>query len=110
MASLRLSEADVDVERTHPRLQRNNTHLCASLAGGDEFVWVGSAYTLAGTAFIPLSGHLANIFGRRPLLIIALLLFAFGSALSGGAQSMAMLIGGRSMYNVFLSHIPVVDM
>ncbi|PSR83956.1 hypothetical protein PHLCEN_2v5560 [Hermanssonia centrifuga] len=63
---------------------------------GKEFVWVGSSYTLAGTAFLPLSGHLANIFGRRPVLIIALLLFAFGSVLSGGAQTMAMLIGGRT--------------
>jgi len=64
---------------------------------GKEFVWVGSAYTLAGTAFLPFSGHLANIFGRRSILMASLILFALGSALCGGAQSMAMLIGGRSM-------------
>ena len=28
---------------------------------GSSFIWVGSAYTLAGTAFIPLSGGLAQV-------------------------------------------------
>ncbi|OSC99593.1 iron permease [Trametes coccinea BRFM310] len=64
---------------------------------GQQFVWIGSAYTLAGVAILPLSGHFANLFGRRPVLLVGLLLFAFGSALCGGAQSMAMLIGGRTV-------------
>lgn len=67
------------------------------LNGGDEFSWVGSAYALASTAFLPLSGHLADAFGRRPVMLGSILLFAFGSALSGAAQSMTMLIGARSM-------------
>ena len=32
------------------------------LNGGDNFVWVGSAYALSSTAFLPLSGSLADIF------------------------------------------------
>ncbi|CDO72013.1 hypothetical protein BN946_scf184943.g48 [Trametes cinnabarina] len=64
---------------------------------GQQFVWIGSAYTLAGVAILPLAGHFANLFGRRPVLLVGLLLFAFGSALCGGAQSMAMLIGGRTV-------------
>lgn len=64
---------------------------------GKEFVWIGSAYSLAGTAFLPLSGHLANIFGRRPILLIFLLAFAVGSAVCGAAQSMNMLIAGRTV-------------
>ncbi|KAJ7840764.1 iron permease [Mycena leptocephala] len=67
---------------------------------GEEFVWIGSAYSLAGTAFLPFAGHLANIFGRRPILLASLLLFALGSALCGGAQSMAMLIGGRTVQGI----------
>ncbi|KAF9457247.1 iron permease [Collybia nuda] len=64
---------------------------------GTEFVWIGSGYTLASVASIPMSAHLANIFGRRPILLSCILLFALGSALCGGAQSMAMLIGGRAV-------------
>ncbi|KAF8810805.1 MFS general substrate transporter [Phlegmacium glaucopus] len=67
---------------------------------GEEFVWIGSAYVLAGVAFIPMSGHLANIFGRRPILLIFLFIFALGSALCGAAQNMNMLIGGRTVQGV----------
>ena len=31
---------------------------------GKDFAWVGSAYTLGSTAFMPMSGGLAEIFGR----------------------------------------------
>ncbi|KAF5348323.1 hypothetical protein D9756_010455 [Leucocoprinus leucothites] len=64
---------------------------------GAEFAWIGSGYILASVAAIPMSAHLANIFGRRPILLTCILLFALGSALCGGAQSMNMLIGGRAV-------------
>ncbi|KAL5508718.1 hypothetical protein ACEPAG_4803 [Sanghuangporus baumii] len=67
---------------------------------GREFVWIGSAYTLAGVAFLPLSGHLANIFGRKLILLVALVLFAIGSALCGASQNMGMLISGRIVQGI----------
>ena len=67
-----------------------------ALNGGDEFSWVGSAYALASTAFLPLSGHLSDTFGRRPVMMGSILFFALGSALAGAAQSMNMLIAARS--------------
>ncbi len=62
-----------------------------------DFVWVGSAYALSSTAFMPMSGGIAQIFGRRPALLGALGLFAAGSGICGGASSMAMLIAGRTI-------------
>ena len=67
-----------------------------SLSGGDKFVWVGSAYGLASAAGLPLSGRLADAFGRRPVMLASVGLFFIGSALSGAAQDMDMLIGARS--------------
>ncbi|GJJ08923.1 hypothetical protein Clacol_003143 [Clathrus columnatus] len=64
---------------------------------GEQFVWVGSAYTLASVATIPLSGNLANLFGRRSVLLVSLIIFAVGSAVSGAAQSLSMLIAGRTV-------------
>ncbi|KAJ3555468.1 hypothetical protein NM688_g2562 [Phlebia brevispora] len=72
----------------------------ADLAGGDKFTWVGSAYALASTAILPLSGALADIFGRKPILIIAILLFSLGSALAGSAQNMNWLIGARTVQGI----------
>lgn len=79
---------------------------------GQDFAWVGSAYALSSTALLPMCGGLAEvlilfivlhpvylsfiqIFGRRMAMIIALLFFAFGSALCGAAQSMEWLIAAR---------------
>ncbi|KAF7333572.1 putative transporter C3H1.06c [Mycena sanguinolenta] len=66
-----------------------------SLSGGTASSWVGSSYTLASAALVPFAGNLANIFGRRPIMLGSIVLFALGSSLSGGAQSMEWLIIAR---------------
>lgn len=67
-----------------------------ALDGEDDFTWVGSAYALSSTAILPLSGALADILGRKPVMLGALFLFALGSALAGAAQNMNWLIAARS--------------
>lgn len=62
---------------------------------GQDFSWVASAYSLSSAACLPFSGKLAQIFGRRPTMLGALLIFAAGSAVSGSATSMSILIVGR---------------
>ncbi|KAF9255011.1 Mfs1.2 [Marasmius fiardii PR-910] len=64
---------------------------------GNDFVWVGIAYSLASTAFLPMSGGIAEIFGRRPAMLIALISFALGSVLCGSAQDAMWLIAGRAI-------------
>ncbi|KAI0648785.1 iron permease [Trametes meyenii] len=64
---------------------------------GTDFIWAGSAYTIASTAIIPLVGDLVSGFGRKPVLLSFVLTFALGSAISGRAQSMNMLIAGRAI-------------
>ena len=44
-----------------------------------------------------MSGGLAQTYGRRPALLITIGLFALGSGISGGANSMNMLIAGRTI-------------
>ncbi|KAF9040487.1 MFS general substrate transporter [Hymenopellis radicata] len=64
---------------------------------GNDFIWITSSYTLASTAILPMSGGVAEIFGRRPSMLIALSLFALGSALCGSAQSIPWLIAARTV-------------
>ncbi|KAF7289718.1 MFS general substrate transporter [Mycena indigotica] len=64
---------------------------------GTQFVWVGSAYALSSTAFLPMSGGVAEVFGRRIVMIAALFFFALGSVLCGAAPSMNFLIVGRTI-------------
>jgi len=67
---------------------------------GEEFVWVGTAYALSCTAFLPMSGSLAEIFGRRVMMLFVLIVFALGSALCGSAQSMTWLIAARTVQGI----------
>ncbi|KAJ6456089.1 iron permease [Mycena sanguinolenta] len=64
---------------------------------GTQFVWIGSAYTLCSTAFVPLSGSLADIFGRKVLISGSIVIFAVGSVLCGAANSLNFLIAGRAV-------------
>ncbi|KAI0667862.1 iron permease [Trametes maxima] len=64
---------------------------------GADFIWAGSAYTIASTAVIPLVGNLVSGFGRKPVLLSFILIFAVGSAIAGAAQNMNMLIAGRAV-------------
>jgi Major Facilitator Superfamily len=52
------------------------------------------------TAFQPLYGQLAQVFGRRWLLIGAVAVFALGSGISGGATSSSMLLAGRIIQGI----------
>lgn len=69
----------------------------ANALHASQFTWVGSAYALASTAFLPMSGGLAQTFGRRPTILVTIALFALGSGICGGAKSMNMLIAGRAI-------------
>ena len=69
--------------------------IAEDLRSAELFVWVANAYVLATTVVQPIYGQMANIFGRRSLTIISVLLFMLGSGLAGGANSTAMLIAAR---------------
>ncbi|KAK8122481.1 hypothetical protein PG984_011151 [Apiospora sp. TS-2023a] len=68
-----------------------------SLGGGDAYVWIPNAFLLAQVAVLPLFAQASNVFGRRSLLLLAVLLFTLGSGLCGGASSMRMLIAARAL-------------
>ncbi|CAA7266894.1 unnamed protein product [Cyclocybe aegerita] len=70
------------------------------LGGTQSFVWVLSVYPLASAAIIPLSGRLAEVFGRRHIILFSLFVFAVGSLVCAVAHTMAMLIIGRAIQGI----------
>ncbi|HYP29909.1 MAG TPA: MDR family MFS transporter [Blastocatellia bacterium] len=72
----------------------------ASLGGLDRYSWVFSAYLLASTVTVPVWGKLSDLYGRRPLYLIGVVLFLLGSALSGAAQTINQLIVFRAIQGV----------
>jgi hypothetical protein len=71
--------------------------IIAALKGLDIYPWVFSAYLLAATVTTPIYGKLADLWGRKRLLLFGLGLFSVGSILSGQATSMGMLIAMRAV-------------
>ncbi|HET7174180.1 MAG TPA: MFS transporter [Nocardioidaceae bacterium] len=66
--------------------------------GGFSLVgWVFSVYLLAQTVTIPVYGKLADLYGRKPVLLVGVVVFLVGSALSAGAWSMLTLICFRAL-------------
>ena len=58
----------------------------------DEATWVLTSYLVANATILPLSGWLANYFGRRRLLMLSVSGFAVASILCGLAPSLPALI------------------
>ncbi|MGY3127178.1 EmrB/QacA subfamily drug resistance transporter [Agrococcus sp. UYP33] len=67
------------------------------LHGLDLQVWVVTAFLIVSTIVTPIYGKLSDIFGRRPLFIIAIVLFLVGSILCSFAQDMVQLAAFRAL-------------
>lgn len=61
----------------------------------ERFAWIGSAYLLASCAVMPIYGKLGDLFGRKYVMMAAILIFTLGSIACGLAGSMNMLIAAR---------------
>ncbi|KAJ3119068.1 hypothetical protein HK100_000478 [Physocladia obscura] len=67
--------------------------------------WVATGYLLTDTAFIPVYGQLADLFGRKTIVLVSIFIFELGSLLCGVAISMNMLIAARAIAGVGKSKI-----
>lgn len=71
------------------------------LGGGQSaYTWVVTASLLAMTASTPLWGKLADLFSKKLLIQLALVIFVAGSALAGLSQNPAMLITFRAVQGI----------
>ena len=71
--------------------------IVGEFGGLEHLSWIVTAYMLATTVVTPLYGKLGDLFGRKIVLQVAILLFLAGSALCGLANSMGQLILFRAL-------------
>ena len=91
MVAMALSAMDNNIVSTAiPQVVRD-------LGGFSLFSWVFSSYLLTQTVTIPVYGKLADLWGRKPILITGTLIFLAGSALCASAWSMVSLICFRGL-------------
>ncbi|GAC93616.1 hypothetical protein PHSY_001181 [Pseudozyma hubeiensis SY62] len=83
-----------------PKTTSTSTGSGASNGYGGTYIWIGSAYTIAGMAILPLTGGLCGIWGRKAILLTSLFFFLFGSVICGASHSLEMMIVGRVLQGV----------
>jgi len=91
-----------------PRMARD-------LNGIAHLSWIISAYLLTSTAVTPIYGKLSDLYGRKPMLQIAIAIFLLTSILCGLAASMNQLIFCRALQGlgggglISMAHATIAD-
>lgn len=71
--------------------------IIGDLGGLHHYAWVFTAYMMASTVTVPIHGKLADLYGRKPILQIGIILFLTGSLLAAVSKSMMQLIFFRAI-------------
>ncbi len=71
--------------------------IASDLHGVEHLSWVVSAYLLSSTAATPIYGKLSDLYGRKIMLQIAIVIFLLTSILCALAATMGQLIGFRAV-------------
>ncbi|MFE1593095.1 MDR family MFS transporter [Nocardia sp. NPDC058705] len=71
-----------------------------TLGGFSMFPWLFSIYLLAQAVAVPIYGKLADMVGRKPVILFGIAAFAVGSLLCGLATSMVALIAFRAIQGI----------
>lgn len=80
------------------------------------YSWMASSYLLANAACIPLWGKISDIWGRKPILLLANAIFLVGSLICALATKLTMILAGRAIQGVggggliVLANISVSDL
>jgi EmrB/QacA subfamily drug resistance transporter len=74
--------------------------IVTQLNGNELYVWAVTIYLLTSTISVPFWGKLSDLYGRKPMFIIGIVIFLIGSALSGLSQNMEQLILFRGLQGI----------
>ena len=69
--------------------------------------WILSAYLIAGAVATPLGGKLSDIYGRKKMVIIILIIYIIGITLGGLSTNIAFLIVARVIQGIGISMFPI---
>lgn len=74
--------------------------IAGTLGGFSKLAWVSTAYIVTTAMATPLLGKLSDIFGRRRIYLMSIVVFLAGSALCGAAQNIDQLIAFRALQGI----------
>lgn len=94
MAGMLLAALDQTIVSTSIRVIADDLHGLSAQA------WVTTAYLITSTVTTPLYGKLSDIYGRRPMFLIAISIFVIGSLMCTFSTSMYELAAFRAIQGI----------
>lgn len=71
--------------------------MVSELQGFNLYPWVAASYLLTNATMIPVTGRLGDLYGRKPFMLFAILIFTIASILCGLSTSMLFLVIARGL-------------
>jgi MFS family permease len=65
-----------------------------------EAFWAGTSFLLCSTIFQPSFASFSHIFGRRQVIMVALVFFLVGAIVAGVSKNFGALLVGRSLQGI----------
>lgn len=76
------------------------TTIVGDLGGIRAYTWVSTSYMLTSTVVTPLFGKFSDLYGRKPLIQLSIVVFLLGSVMCALAPSMTMLVAARAIQGI----------
>ncbi|WNG32394.1 MFS transporter [Archangium minus] len=108
LLALLLAALDQTIVATAGPAMQADLHIDAA-----HYPWLATSYMVASTVMLPIYGKLSDIFGRKPILVIGILIFVTGSVLCGLSRTslqviLARVVQGLGSASLFTSAFTVV--
>lgn len=71
--------------------------IAAHFASDSGYTWIGTSFVLAHTASTPSWGKISDIWGRKPILLVANIIFFAGSLVCALVNDLTSFIAGRAI-------------
>jgi MFS family permease len=69
--------------------------------------WILSAYLIAGAVATPIVGKLSDIYGRKKMVIIIMIIYIFGITIGGLSSNIIFLVTARVIQGIGISMFPI---
>jgi MFS family permease len=69
--------------------------------------WILTAYLVSGAVMTPIAGKLSDIYGRKKILLVIMVIYAVGVSLSGFAANIYFMLIARAIQGIGMSMFPI---
>jgi MFS family permease len=69
--------------------------------------WILSAYLISGTVAPPIAGKLSDIYGRKKMVVIIMIIYIFGITMGGISSDFTFLVTARVIQGIGISMFPI---